>query len=186
LKRKILLLGSSHGRGIGPMPQETLGSNFEVSSIVKPNAPLAKAVEDLVKLGKGLAKQDHIVIMGGPGNSLDRHYHYAIEKDLNFIAERMTNTNVAFSNLLKRHDKMWMDGMVMRVNLRLDRAMMGHDKAHIGITDVTYFVRDDYTTHGLHLNSLGKRRLMHLIAERISGGHVSSVSSIPVIVHGRA
>jgi hypothetical protein len=42
------------------------------------------------------------------------------------------------------------------------------------------------SAHGLHLNSQGKRRLMHLIAERISGGHVSSVSSIPVITHARA
>jgi hypothetical protein len=47
-------------------------------------------------------------------------------------------------------------------------------------------VRDEYTAHGLHLNSQGKRRLTHLIAERISGGHVSSVSSIPVITHARA
>jgi hypothetical protein len=72
------------------------------------------------------------------------------------------------------------------VNLRLDRALMGRDTAHIGVIDTASLVRDDYTTHGLHLNSLGKRRLTHLIAERISGGHVSSVSSIPVITHARA
>jgi hypothetical protein len=47
LKRKMLLLRSSHGKGIGPMLQETLGSSFEVSSIVKPNASLANVVEDL-------------------------------------------------------------------------------------------------------------------------------------------
>jgi hypothetical protein len=66
------------------------------------------------------------------------------------------------------------------VNLWLDKAMMGHGKAHIGI-DVASFVSDDYTAHGLHLNSRGKRRLTHLIAERISGGHMSSVSSIPLL-----
>jgi hypothetical protein len=84
-KRNILLLGSSHGRGIGPMLQETLSSTFKVTSIAKPNASLAKVVEDLGKLGKGLTKQDYIVIVGGPGKSLDRH-HYAMEKDLSFIA----------------------------------------------------------------------------------------------------
>jgi hypothetical protein len=89
----------------------------------------------------------------GPGNSLDRHYHYAIEKDLNFIAEGTMKTNVGFVNLLKRHDKPWMDGRVRRVNLRLDQAMIGHDKAHIDTTHAAYFVRDDYTTHGLYLNS---------------------------------
>jgi hypothetical protein len=29
-KRKILLLGSSHGRGIGPMLQENLGAKFDI------------------------------------------------------------------------------------------------------------------------------------------------------------
>jgi hypothetical protein len=72
------------------------------------------------------------------------------------------------------------------VNLRLNRALMGHNVALIGVTDTASIVRDDYTTHGLHLNSRGKRRLTHLIAERISGGHVSSVSSIPVITHATA
>jgi hypothetical protein len=42
-------------------------------------------------------------------------------------------------------------------------------------------------THGLHLNSRGKTRLTHLMAESICGGHVPSMnSSIPVITHTRA
>jgi hypothetical protein len=36
-------------------------------------------------------------------------------------------------------------------------------------------------THGLHLNSQGKRKPIHLIAERMDGGHVSGISSIPLI-----
>jgi hypothetical protein len=72
-KRKILLLGSSHGREIGPMLKESLGKGFDIVSIFKPTAPLANVVEDLGKLGKDLTKQDHIVVVGGPGNSLDRN-----------------------------------------------------------------------------------------------------------------
>jgi hypothetical protein len=79
-----------------------------------------------------------------------------------------------------------MDGRVRRVNLRLDRTMMGRDKAHIGIIVLAPFVRDDYMTHGLHLNSRGNGRLTHLIAKRISAGHTSSISSIPVHVHTKA
>jgi hypothetical protein len=124
--------------------------------------------------------------VGGPGNSLDRNYYYSVEKDVNFIAERTANTNVGRANLFRRHDKPWMNERVRRVNLQLDRALMGSDMAHIGFIDTASFVRDDYRTHGLHLNSQGKRRLTHLIAERISGGHVSSVSSIPVITHATA
>jgi hypothetical protein len=40
--------------------------------------------------------------------------------------------------------------------------------------------------HGLHLNSQGKKRLIQLIAERVVGGHMSGISSIPVIMHARA
>jgi hypothetical protein len=54
-------------------------------------------------------------------------------------------------DLLKRHRKLWMDGKIRRVNLKLDWAQMGHDTAHIGIIDTAVFVRDDYMTHGLHL-----------------------------------
>jgi hypothetical protein len=48
-------------------------------------------------------------------------------------------------------------------------------------------VREEYTTHGLHLSSRGKMMLTYLIAEGIHGGHVPSrSSSIPVISHARA
>jgi hypothetical protein len=69
-KKKIVLLGSSHGRGMGPVLQENLGSKFEVCSIFKANATLAKVVENVRKLGKDLTKQDHIVAVRGAGNSL--------------------------------------------------------------------------------------------------------------------
>ena len=70
-RKKVLLLGSSHGQDIGPMLQEHLGTEYEVTSIIKLNAPLENVVEDLENLGK-----DHIVIVGGPGNSLDRNFKY--------------------------------------------------------------------------------------------------------------
>jgi hypothetical protein len=54
----VKLLGSSHGREIGPMLKESLGERFDIVSIIKPNAPLANVVEDLGKLGKDLTKHD--------------------------------------------------------------------------------------------------------------------------------
>jgi hypothetical protein len=77
-----------------------MGTKFDVCSIFKPNAALPK-VEDIGKLGKRLAKQDHIIIVGGPGSSLERNYHDAIENYLNFIAERTSCTGVGFVDLLR-------------------------------------------------------------------------------------
>ena len=176
-----MLLGSSHGQDIGPMLQEHLGTEYEVTSIIKLNAPLENVVEDLENLGK-----DHIVIVGGPGNSLDRNFKYLIKKDLNIIARRTNHTNVGFVNLLRRRDRLWMNRTVKSVNLRLDRTLLGQRMSHVGVMDTTTLKRDEFTTHGLHLNWRGKRRLMLLIADGLDGGHTSSVSSIPVITHARA
>jgi hypothetical protein len=52
----------------------------------KPSDPLAKVADIIGKIPKRIIKQDHINIVGGPGNSLDRLYHYSIENDLNFIS----------------------------------------------------------------------------------------------------
>jgi hypothetical protein len=91
---------------------------------------------------------------------------------------------VRFANILRRYDKPWMNGRVFSVNIRLDRTLMRCDMSHINAIDAGTAVREDYTTRGLHLNSRGKMRLIHLIEENIRGGHVPS--SIPVITHARA
>jgi hypothetical protein len=87
-----------------------LGTIFDVCSIFKPNASIAKVVEDIGKLGKGLTKPDHIIIVGGPGKSRDRNFHYLVENDLNFIADWTLNTNVGVVRLFERHDKLWLNG----------------------------------------------------------------------------
>ena len=180
-----MLLGSSHGWNIGPLLQNHLGTEYEATSIFKPNAPLENIVEDLENLGKDLTKKAHIVIVGGPENSLERNYHYSIEKDLNFIAGRTDHT-VRFVNLLSRHDESWINRKVGSVNLRLYRALLGHGMSHLSVIDTTTIGREEYMTHGLHLSSRGKRKLMHLIADELDGGHLSGVSSIPVIIRARA
>ena len=180
-----MLLGSNHGWDIGPILQEHLGPEYKVTSIIKPNAPLENVVQDLENLGKDLTKKDHFVIVGGPGNSLDRNFKYLIKKDLNIIARRTNHTNVGFVNLLRRRDRPWMNRTVKSVNIRLDRVLLGHGVSHVGVMDTTTLKRDEFTTNGLHLNWQGKRRLMLLIADGLDGGHTSSVSSIPVITHAR-
>jgi hypothetical protein len=87
---------------------------------VEPNAPLAQIVEDIGKLGEGLTKQDHVIIMGGPGKSLKSNYHYSVQNDLNFIAESISNIDVGFVKLFERHDKPWMNERVRNVNLQLN------------------------------------------------------------------
>jgi hypothetical protein len=46
-----------------------------------------------------------LLIVGGPGNSLDRNLNYKIEKDICDIAQKTSSTNVKFVGLLWWHDK---------------------------------------------------------------------------------
>jgi len=57
-------------------------------------------------------------------------------------------------------DKSWLNGKVRSVNLQLDWALMGRGMSHINVTDTGTIVREEYITHGSHLNSSGKMRLL--------------------------
>jgi hypothetical protein len=81
---------------------------------------LLKAVENKGKLGKGLTKQDHIVIVGGPCKSLNGNYYYSAENDVNFSAERTAKKEVGHVNIFKRHNKVCMKGRARRVEVLLD------------------------------------------------------------------
>jgi hypothetical protein len=187
-KIKPLLLDSSHGRGIGSTLQENLCNKDEIVSIFKPNAPLANVAEDLDlgKLSKDLTKQDHTVTVGGPGNSLDRNYHYSADMHLKFIAKRTNNTNVGFVKQFMRHNKRWMKRRIRRMNVQLDWDLMEHHTSHTGIFDTASIMTKDYISHGLQLNSQGKRRLVDLTAEEMGDNHVTGGNSIAVITNDTA
>jgi hypothetical protein len=103
--KKVLLLGSSRGRGLSDRLHSVLGSEYTITSIFKPNAELRNVAKDLKALSKDMTKDDHIIIVGGPGNSLDLDRNYQIGKDLSNIANDSINTNVGFVGLLQRHNK---------------------------------------------------------------------------------
>jgi len=87
---------------MGRMLQETWAQNLRFVIFLNQMLLFANVVEDVRKLGKDLTKQYHIVIVGGAGDSLDINQDYSIDKDVNSIAERTSNTNVGFVNLLRK------------------------------------------------------------------------------------
>lgn len=54
---------------------------------------------------------------------------------------------------------------------------------YIAVIDTTSVVREDNTTHGLHLNSQGKKRLTQLVTKRLVDDRASGISSIPALTH---
>jgi hypothetical protein len=99
-KHKILVLGSSYGRVNGQRLQNAMRDAYAVTSIFKPNADLSNVTEDNGNLCKCLTKEDQVVIVWWPGNSLVRKLNYQIEKDISDIAQKTSSTNVKFVGLL--------------------------------------------------------------------------------------
>jgi hypothetical protein len=98
--KKVLLLGSGHGRGLHEQLHSTLEDEYAVTSIFKPNAALGDVVGDLKTLSSDLTKEDHEIIVGGPDISLERDFSYQIEEDLDNIAKNSRHSNVGFIGLL--------------------------------------------------------------------------------------
>jgi hypothetical protein len=72
-----------------------------------------------------------------------------------------------------------MSRWVRGVNMVLEHALWTADRSHIGLIDVSSINTYDHTRHGLDLNSRGKEKLVHLIADSIRCG--PETGRIPVI-----
>jgi hypothetical protein len=162
------------------MLQEHLGNEYEITNISKPNAPLADVDEYLKKFGNDLIMRYHIIIVGGPRNSLDRNYHYSIQRTSTSM-QRSNNTNVRFVHLFWRHDKYWINRKVWNVNLRIDQVVLGCGKSHTHVTETTSFQRED-----CHLNSQVKKKLTLLTAKNLGDKNLSHTCSNPVTTSQRA
>lgn len=183
-KKKVLLLGSSHGRGVGQVLQSKLGSGYQVTSFFKPSASLGQVTEDVGSLCKDFTKEDTVVIVGGAGNSIDRDSNYSIESDLVKIVSATKHTGVELVSVLERHDRPHLNSSVGRVNLELERLLGSGMGSHIGVVPVKSIRRWDYTRHGLHLNRKGKGKLSGLIAKKLMGDTITC-GKIPVVISDR-
>jgi hypothetical protein len=66
-----------------------------------------------------LIKDDHVIIVGEPGNGLDRDLNYKIENDLDNIAKNSIHTSLGFAGLLGHHDKPYMSKWVRSANMSM-------------------------------------------------------------------
>jgi hypothetical protein len=119
---------------------------------------------------------------------------YVLRQEVQFLrtllCDRLLSLGELFeeelSDLLQRVDTGMGMGTPCDILSKLDATAKKDAMSHIGVIDASSIVREGYTRHGLYLNSRGKERLAHLIAERVVDGHVSSISSIPFITNARA
>jgi hypothetical protein len=135
-----------------------------ITNMFKPNATLDHVVGELKALSKDFTKDDHVIIVAEPGNSLDGDLNHRIEIDIDNIAKNSIHTNIGFVSLPEHHDRPHMSKRVRNANVRLECALWSADKPHIRLIDVSSLNRYDHTRHGLHLNSKDKEKFVQLLA----------------------
>jgi hypothetical protein len=176
----IHIIGDSHLKGIASKINQYLGSQFAVSSFIKPGAMVKQIVETQDRELKALGSKDLIVINGGSNDLANNHKggKSALSGLLKFV-QYYANTNVLMLNVPVRYDPLTnhrTNYIIRNANDKLHRVIKLLKHAHLFemLTDRKYF-----TTHGFHLNNFGKER----VAKAIAGQIREIVDSRPIKQH---
>jgi hypothetical protein len=100
-----------------------------VTNVLKPNIMLGNVVGELEALNKDFTKDDYVIIVGGPGNNLDRDPNYKAGNDIDNITKNSTHTIDGFAGLLGHHDRPHISKWARSENLRLEHALWNSNKS---------------------------------------------------------
>ena len=168
----VRIIGDSHLKGSAINIKQHLSSQFDVSSIIKPDAKTNQILDTQQNELKSLGKEDFLIVSTGT-NDLDN----PLTNINNILAPLMTfinewkHTNIVIVDVPNRHD-LGHDSVsnskkrkIVRYNEKLYRLLNPY--SHVSIVEVSSN-RDHYTKHGLHLNKYGKEELAKQIAVQIN------------------
>ena len=165
-KRKIIVIGDSHARGCARELSDYLGKEFEVSGMVMPGAGLAHITTLAQEEIPNLTPYDAVVIWGGSNDINKNETSHGLKHLQNFINHRK-NTNILALTAPHRHDLQQtscINKEIQVFNRKVRKILKVRDNVSIIDTDLH---RDDFTQHGLHLNTVGKEKVAESIARTI-------------------
>jgi cell division protein FtsB len=175
LRKKVLLLSDSHGRGINNFLSKSITEDFFVCGNVYPGAKLDQIMENTLtkKELSALTKNDYAVIIGGTNNfdrkSTVRDADLFLEKLKNLIKEFNKKTNFIVSTVPYRYDlSHWSVENILIKQHNVDIRKLCREEGCM-VVEFWSVPRRFHTNHGLHLNNQGKRqvalRISNLIRE---------------------
>jgi hypothetical protein len=177
---KVHIIGDSHFKGIATRINQYLGTNFMVSSFVKPGANVKQIVETQEMEFKCLGRNDFIVVNGGANDLASNSVEdkSALPCLLKF-AQKYANTHVLMLNVPIRYDSLTNYRStydIKNFNVKLKKKTMLF--THVHLIEMTND-RKYFTNHGLHQNKLGKELLAKEIACQIRETVNSGIKNEP-------
>jgi len=156
-KKKIIVIGDSHARGCAREIANCLGKEFEVSGTVMPGAGLAHITTLAQEEIPSLTPHDAVVIWGG-SNDINKNEASRCFKHLQNFINHTSNTNILTLAAPHRHNLQQtscINKEIQVFNRKLHKIFKVRDNVSLIDTDLH---RDNFTQHGLHLNTVGKKK----------------------------
>lgn len=166
-KQRVLVVASSHGRGLQKVLAKLITDVYSVMVIFKPNATfnqVAASVPDLVK--DFSFHHDHVIIIGGSNDvpacmadpSLAANFF-----DTEILKRASTITNVHVMSVLPRFD---IEGALSVVK-RMNQCLQASVKGLANFIDVSHFTRQAFNRFGLHLHFKSKQMLCSILVHNV-------------------
>ena len=177
-KKKIIITGNSHGRGSACEISNCLGKEFVVSGTVMPGAGLAHIATLAHGETPNLTPDDAVVIWGGSNDVSKNETSLGLKHFKNFINHK-SNINILALAAPHRHDlqeSSCINNKVQVFNRKLHKIFKARDD--VTMSDINLH-RNDFTQHGLHLNTVGKEKIAEMIVENIKQLRVKK-KNIPI------
>jgi len=152
----IIIIGDSHARNCASILQDNLSIDYKVSSFVKPGAQMNEITKTAKEESKSL-KSDDLVFVWGGANDISRNNTKEALKSLSEFVNENKELNVVLINSPHRHDllpELCVNQEVTKFNRQVNKIMKLQSK--VKVLEIS-LDRNHFTTHGLHLNSKGKK-----------------------------
>ncbi|KAK9738219.1 hypothetical protein QE152_g10089 [Popillia japonica] len=148
-KNKILIISDSQGRDISKMARKNFeNSDYEATSIVKPNGLFEYVVEDIGNLTNSFTRTDYVIILAGTNNALRG-------VKLNEVTLKQTFINLKHTNAIVLGVPYWKNRVVLNkfaydINLQLYNEIIRTSPSSMFVE--TSSVLGSYIRNGLHIN----------------------------------
>jgi len=153
---KVVIIGDSNTRGYVHKLESLLNNNYELYSIIKPGATTNELKETAKEEVSRLSCNDVILISYSINDYEGNNLSHTLQNIIDFI-QRNNQTNIILMTLTYRYDlpnSIAVNRTITSLNRKLKKTIKVFPHTYLMETDNT---RSQFTSHGLHMNKLGKQ-----------------------------
>jgi hypothetical protein len=165
--RKIVICGDSHARGCASNLLNLHGDSFEVIGNVLPGARLQNITQSVKTELKTLNHKDYAIIWGGSNDINKNESSEGLKHITKFVAQN-EHTNIIILPAPIRYDlpmSSCVNTEIQAFNRKLRKMIKPF--LHVKLLELP-MNREDFTDHGLHLNSMGKEKVSKIIGKHLT------------------